>query len=319
MFETRFTKMLGVRYPIQCGTMMHISNAEFVAANANSGVFACLASAMCPNEQALKDEIRKTRDLTDRPFGINVSLFPGLIPIPVERTIDIAAAEGVNILETAGNTPAPYRRHIAERNLIHIHKCARVKDAVKAESVGADLVAVVGTECGGHPSMEDVTTMILLPMVTDRVRIPVIAGGGFCDGKGLVAALALGAEAMLSGTRFMNTDECRLHPSFKEKFIRARETDTVVIQRSIGSAARALRNAWAEKILQMEARQATLEELMPYISGRRAARVWLEGGEDATIGCGQAVGRTEDTVPIKDLVTRIMSQAQEVKKRIASV
>lgn len=319
MFKTRFTEILGVEHPIQCGTMMNISNAEFVAANAEAGIFACLASAMSPSEKALVGEIRKIKGMTSRAFGVNISLFPGLLPLAVERTIEVVAGEGVRIIETAGRSPEPYRSQIKESNLIHLHKCARVRDAVKAEKLGVDLVSVVGTECGGHPSMEEVTSLILIPMVTDRVRIPVVAGGGFCDGKTLVAALALGADAILSGTRFMNTAECRIHNNIKETLITARETDTAIIQKSIGSATRVLKNNWTDRILELERRGTTLEELMPYISGERSARAWLNGEEDAVLACGQVVGRSDKTLPIKDLVNQIMAEAGAVKERIAAL
>ena len=319
MFKTRFTEILGVEYPIQCGTMMHISNAEFTAVNANAGVFACLASAMSPNEQALVGEIRKLKDLSDRPFGVNVSLFPGLLPIPVEKTIDIVAKEGRGIIETAGHSPAPYREQIRASGLTHVHKCARLKDAMKAEALGVDIIAVVGSECGGHPSREDVTSLVLIPSVAEHTSIPLIADGGFCDGKTLVAALALGADAMLSGTRFMSTVECRLHDSYKEVLIQAKETHTVLTQRSIGSLSRVLRNSWAEKILEMEDKGATLEELMPYIRGKRGARAWINGDEDATLACGQAVGRTRETLSIRELVSGIMAEAEETRKRIVDL
>jgi nitronate monooxygenase len=316
MFKTRFTEMLGVQYPIQCGTMMYVSNAEFVAANANAGIFTCLASAMCTSESDLVDEIRKVKDLTDRPFGVNISLFPGLLPIAVERTIEVVARQGVRIIETAGRNPEPYRGQIRDSGLIHLHKCARARDAVKAEALGVDMVAVVGTECGGHPSMEDVTSMVLIPAVAERIRIPLVAGGGFCDGRTLVAALALGADAMLAGTRFLNTTECRIHPKTKDALLKAKETDTVVIQRSIGSATRVLRNEWAERVLDMEREGAALEDLMPLISGKRAGRAWISGEEDAVLACGQVVGRIHEIVSIKELVTKIMSEAEETKKRI---
>lgn len=316
MFKTRFTELLGVEYPIQCGTMMHVSNAEFVAANANAGIFACLASAMFPSEEALVDEIKRVKDLTDKTFGVNISLFPALLPIPVERTLDIVAQQRVRIIETAGRNPEPYMKRIKERNFLHIHKCARVRDAVKAEKLGVDIVAVVGTECGGHPSMEDVTSLVLIPSVADRIRIPLIAGGGFCDGRTLLAALALGADAMLVGTRFLNTLECRIHPKIKESLIKAQETDTVVIQRSIGSAIRVLKNTWADKVLEMERKGASREELMPLISGKRAGDAWIHGGDDAVFACGQVVGRTIETLSIKDLVSKIMSEAEETRQRV---
>ncbi|NQU03510.1 MAG: nitronate monooxygenase [Syntrophaceae bacterium] len=319
MFKTRFTELLGVEYPIQCGSMMYISDADFVAANANAGVFSCLISAMFPAEKELVDELKKLRDLTDRPFGVNISLFPGLLPMPVERYLDILAQQEIRFVETAGRSPEPYRKKIRESGFFHIHKCARVRDAVKAESLGVDMVAVVGTECGGHPSMEDVTSLVLIPEVADRISIPLVAGGGFCDGRSLVAALSLGADGVLMGTRFLNTPECRIHPALKEKLIQARETDTVVIQRSIGSATRVLKNNWAEKILEMEKKGTTLEELLPYIGGKRAEHAWIHGEEDAVFSCGQVVGRTRESLPIKDLVAKIMSEAEEASQRIWKV
>lgn len=316
MFKTRFTELLGVQYPIQCGTMMFISNADFVANCANAGIFTCLASAMFPSEEELVTEIRRLKDLTDKPFGINISLFPGLLPMPVEACLNIAAREGIRILETAGNNPAPYRQQIREKNFLHLHKCARIRDALKVEALGVDLVSLVGTECGGHPSMEDVTSLVMIPEGADRLRIPLVAGGGFCDGKTLVAALALGAEGVLMGTRFLNTVEAAIHPDHKERFIRAQETDTVVIQRSIGSATRVLKNSWAEHVLDLEKKQTPLEELLPVITGRRTAAAWRDGGEEAVIACGQVVGRTRETLPVKDLVDRIMTQAEEVSQKI---
>ena len=316
MFKTRFCEMLGVRYPIQCGTMMFISNPDFVAACANAGIFSCLASAMFPSEEKLTEAIRKLKDLTDQPFGVNISLFPGLLPMSVDQCLDIIAREGIKILETAGNNPAPYRAQIKEIGFIHLHKCARLRDAVKAQGLGVDLVSLVGTECGGHPSMEDVTTMVLIPEAASRLQIPLVAGGGFCDGKTLVAALAMGAEGVLMGTRFMNTEECAIHQSHKDRFIQAQETETVVIQRSIGSATRVLKNAWAEKVLDLEKKGTSLEELLPVISGKRTASAWLDGGDEAVIACGQVVGRTRETLPVKTLVDRIMEEAETAAKRV---
>ena len=316
MFKTRFTEFLGVEYPIQCGSMMYISDADFVAANANAGIFSCLISAMFPTEKELVDELKKLKDLTNRPFGVNISLFPGLLPMPVEHCLDILAQQEIRIVETAGRNPEPYRKKIRERSFFHIHKCARVRDAVKAESLGVDMVSVVGTECGGHPSMEDVTSLVLIPEVADRITIPLVAGGGFCDGRTLVAALALGADGVLMGTRFLNTPECRIHPVLKEKLIQARETDTVVIQRSIGSATRVLKNDWANKVLEMERKGTTLEELLPYISGKRTEHAWIRGEEDAVLACGQVIGRIKENLPIKDLVAKIMSEAEETSQRI---
>jgi nitronate monooxygenase len=299
--------------------MMHISDAEFVAACANAGVFACLASAMFPEAEKLVAEIQKIRDLTDRPFGVNISLFPALLSRPVEETLEILAKAGVRILETAGRNPGPYRDKIKELGFLHLHKCARVRDAVKAQALGVDLVAVVGIECGGHPSMEEVTSLILVPQVADHLEIPLIAGGGFSDGRTLVAALALGADGVLMGTRFLATKECPVHPALKEKLLKAQETDTLVIQRSIGNAVRVLRNEWSEQVLKMEAQGADLESLIPFIAGKRTARAWKSGEEDAVFACGQVVGRIRDIPTIRELVTRILAEAREAQQKIAQV
>ena len=159
MFQTKLTEVLGIKYPIQCGTMQAVSRAELVAAVAEAGGLACLPAATFPSKPELQEEIKKTRDMTDRPFGVNVSLFPALLPKPPEEMIETVIESGVNILETAGRSPEPYRAMISEAGLVHIHKCARVRDAAKADRLGVDIVSIVGTECGGHPSMEGVTLL----------------------------------------------------------------------------------------------------------------------------------------------------------------
>ncbi|MEW5914002.1 MAG: nitronate monooxygenase [Thermodesulfobacteriota bacterium] len=312
MFETRITKMLGIKYPIQCGTMMYLSNAEFVAANANAGILACLASAMYPDAQALRDEIAKLRDLTDQPFGVNVSLFPGHSAVVVDQVLDILAEQQVRLVETAGRSPEPHRARIRQAGFIHLHKCARLRDALKAQALGVDIVAVVGAECGGHPSMDEVTTMVLAPQVAAALDIPVIAGGGFCDGRSLVAGLALGAEAVLMGTRFLNTVECPAHQAIKGKLIQAQSEQTLIVQKSIGSAVRVLDNDWARQVLALEEKKVPLRDLMPYITGQRTKNSWLNGGDDALIACGQVVGRTKETLSVRQLVAQIMDEARTV-------
>jgi nitronate monooxygenase len=311
--------MVGVKYPIQCGTMMNISDAMFVAACANAGIFACIASAMFPDDKTLVDEIKKLRDLTDKPFGVNVSLFPGSDPRTTSVTLDILARENVKILETAGRSPEPHLEKIRQKNAVHIHKCARIRDAIKVDKLGVNIVSIVGAECGGHPGMEDISTLILVPETASQVKIPLLAGGGFCDGKSMVAALALGAEGVIMGSRFLNTEECRIHSSIKEKLIKAEMTDTMVIQKSIGSPVRVLKNEWSKKIEEAEKKGASLEELLPLITSKRASEAWLDGGEDAVFPCGEVVGRTKETLPIKDLVEKIMAEAEESSKRINKI
>ncbi len=319
MFKTRMTELLGVEHPIQCGTMMHLSDAELVAACANAGIFACVASAMYPDENSLIDELNKLKGLTDKPFGVNVSLFPGSDARTVDVTLDILASEGVNIIETAGRSPQAHLDKIRENDAIHLHKCARLRDAIKVEKLGVDMVTVVGAECGGHPGMEDVSTMVLIPEVANNINIPLIAGGGICDGKGLVAALAMGADGVVIGSRFINVKECKVDEIIKKQMINAGLTDTTVIQKSINSPIRVLDNNWAREIIEMEENGATLEELLPKLSGQLSGEAWTTGGENAIFPCGQVIGRIKETVSVKELVDQVLSEAKSVETRIHSL
>lgn len=316
MFKTRMTEVLGVKYPIQCGTMMHLSDADLVAACANAGIFACLASAMYPDENSLLDELNKLKGLTDKPYGVNVSLFPGHDSRTVDVTLDILASEGIKIIETAGRSPHTHLDKIRQNDVVHIHKCARLRDAIKVDKLGVDMVTVVGAECGGHPGMEDVSTLVLIPEVADSINIPLIAGGGFCDGKGLVAALAMGADGIIVGSRFINSVECKVNETIKQMMIEAGLTDTMVIQKSIKSPVRVLINDWAMEIAEMEKKGASIEELLPKLSGQLSGAAWQTGGGDAVFPCGQVIGRTKETLTVMELVDKIITEANEVAQRV---
>jgi len=317
--KTRITELLGVKYPIQVGTMMHISNAEFVAACANAGVFACMATAMFPDEETLRAELTKVKELTDKPFGVNVSLFPGHDARSVDVTLDIVNEMGVKIIETAGHSPKPHLDKIRSNGAVHVHKCARIRDAVKVDALGVDIISIVGAECGGYPGMEEISTLVLVPEATSQIKAPMFAGGGFCDGKTLMAGLSLGAEGVIMGSRFMNTDECRIHTEAKKRFIAAGLTDTMVIQKSIHSPVRVLQNDWALEIERMEKSGATLEELLPKLSGQLSGEAWTQGGDDAIFPCGQVIGRVKETLSIQALVEKIMAEATEVQSRVAAI
>jgi len=317
MLKTRMTELLGVDYPIQCGTLMWLSRAELVAAVANAGAFACLAAHSFENRAELTAEIRKTKQLTDRVFGVNVSLMPTLKPQDVTDMIKITIDEGVKIIETAAGNPEPYRPQIVEAGLIHIHKCARVRDAAKMSRMGVDAVAIVGTEAGGHPGMEKVGSLVLIPQAVDQVTVPLIAGGGFSDGRSLVAALALGADGVLMGTRFMTAKECIIHPDIKRRLVEAQETDTLFVMESIRNPGRVLRNPWAEKVLEMEKVGSTLEQLAPVISGKITLKGWLDGGFDQGLFyCGQVVGRIKDEPSAAEIIKSIVEEAVQVKERM---
>ncbi len=321
MLQTKMTEILGVKYPIQCGTMQAISTSELVAPVANAGGFCCLPAATYQDKESFMDEVKKTKDMTDQPFGVNVGLFPEMTTtVTAEERIDWVIESGVKIIETAGRNPAPYRKQIVDGGLTHIHKCARVRDAVKVDDMGVDMVSLVGTECGGHPSMEDVTTLILIPAALDKINGPLIAGGGFADGRGLMAALALGAAGVNMGTRFMATKECPIHEDFKQKLIETQENETVLVMKSLMNPSRVLKTPGSEKILELEAKSATLEELAPYISGRVSAGGWKEGTFDQGMyPGGQVVGRIHDNPTVAELIQSIVDQAVEVKAQMDQI
>jgi len=318
MLQTKMTEILGVKYPIQCGTMQNITRAELVAPVANAGGFCCLPAATFQTKEEFMDEVKKTRDMTDQPFGVNVGLFPEMTAtVTAEERLDWLIESGVKILETAGRNPAPYRQQIIDGGLIHIHKCARTRDAVKVAGLGVDIVSIVGTECGGHPSMEEVTTLVLIPAALDKIDKPLIAGGGFSDGKGLMAALSLGAAGVNMGTRFMATQECPIHPDFKQKLIETPETDTLLVMKSLMNPSRVLKTPGSDKIIELESKGATLEELAPHISGRTSADGWTKGAFDQGMyPGGQVVGRIHDNPTVAELIQRTVDEALEVKKNL---
>lgn len=318
MLHTKLTEILGIKYPIQCGTMQGITKAEMVAPVANAGALCCIPSATFAIKAEFMDEVKKTQDMTDKPFGVNVGLFPSMVQTAsAEERIDWVIEAGVKILETAGRSPMPYREKITGAGLIHIHKCARSRDAVKMDGAGIDIVSVVGTECGGHPSMEEVTSLVLIPTVLDKITTPLIAGGGFADGKGLMAALCLGAAGVNFGTRFMATQECPIHPDFKQKLVETAETETLLVMKSLQNPSRVLKTPGSETIIEMEAKGATLEELAPHISGRTAATGWEKGAFDKGMyPGGQVVGRINDVPTVAELIQRIVDEATAVKKNL---
>jgi NADH:quinone reductase (non-electrogenic) len=323
MLKTRMTEILGIKYPIQCGTMMRITTAELVAPVANAGGFCCLPAAAFPTSKELKDEIKKTQDLTNQPFGVNVSLFPALTPRSPEDVLEDIIESGVNIIETAGNNPEPYRQIITDANVTHVHKCARVQDAIKADKLGVDIISIVGTECGGHPSMEGVTSIVLIPKAAAAIKAPLIAGGGFCNGRSLIAALALGASGINMGTRFLATEECPVHENVKKRISAAGEADTMMIMKSLRNPSRVLRTPWTEKIVELESQGATLEDLIPYISGEVSKKGWNEGKlEEGIYAMGQAIGLIDDIPTVAELMESLIREAdntwQAVNKQAAS-
>lgn len=299
--------------------MQWLARAELVAAVSNAGALGIMTSSSFPTAKELRAELRKARSLTDKPFGVNINLFPTMRPLNLEEYIDTIIAEGVRIVETAGRSPEPYMERLKKGGVKVMHKVVGTKFARTAERVGCDAVIIDGFECAGHPGEDDVTSLILIPLTADAVKVPVIAAGGFGDGRGLVAALALGAEAILMGTRFMATQECWAHPKVKEWLIKAKETDTLLIQRSLRNTARVLRNTVSDKVVEMENKGATLEQLQPLITGMKEKELMETGNLEAgLLHAGQVVGLIRDIPTIKELVERTVSEAEEIRKLLSA-
>jgi NAD(P)H-dependent flavin oxidoreductase YrpB (nitropropane dioxygenase family) len=319
VFKTRITELLGTKYPILQGAMLWLARAELVSAVSNSGGLGIISSATFPTVRALRDEIRKTRSLTDKPFAVNITLLPTFRPVNHEEYINATIEEGVGIIETSGRSPEPFMKLCKDNELKVIHKCARVRDARTAERIGVDAVTIVGFEAGGNPGMEDVTSLVQIPLAADAVKIPVIAGGGIVDGRGLIAALALGAEGVMMGTRFLASQECLVHPKIKEWLVKAAENDTLMINRSFNNPERVLKTALSLKVLEMEENGATLEELLPMITGLQGKKALEEGDiNTGVIASGQCVGLIHDIPSVKDIFTSILAEAAAAGRRLNS-
>jgi NAD(P)H-dependent flavin oxidoreductase YrpB (nitropropane dioxygenase family) len=318
--RTRFTEALGIQYPLIMGTMMGWSTAELVAAAANAGAFASIASSMFDTSDALREEIRRTKRLTDRPFGVNINLFPAMRPTNVHEYVDAALDEGVRVIETAGRSPEELVDRIKTGGAKLMHKCARLRDARKAESVGADIVEIVGGECGGHPSREQIGSLVLIPQVVDAVSVPVVGGGGIGDARGFVATLALGVDGVIMGTRFLATYECRVHDNMKKRMIEAQSTESVLALGSVGDPMRALKTAIVAEVLAMEERGTTLEELLTVVAGEKTRQAVVDGDIDnSLLPCGQIVGMVSEVTSIRDLIEGIMQEAEAVYDRLGGM
>jgi len=317
MFKTRITEMFGIEYPIIQGALMWLSRAELVAAVSNAGGLGIIAALTFPTAQELREEIKKTKSLTDKPFAVNITLLPTIRPRNHEEYIEAAIEEGVGIIETAGRNPRQYMNQLREGGVKVMHKVASVKAVKTAERIGVDAVTIVGFEEGGNPGMDDVTSSVLIPIAVDSVSIPVIAAGGIGDARGFVAALALGAEGVLMGTRFMISQECPLHPNIKQWLLQATEKDTLMIMRSINNPERVVTTNFARSVLQMEEKGTSLEELLPLIDGLRQKRALDKGDVDeAILPCGQVVGLIHEIPTVREIIEGIVNEARLIGQRL---
>jgi nitronate monooxygenase len=322
MIKTKVTEMLGCKYPIIVGTMANISNPEFVAASSNAGACAVLASANYQSPDDLREAIRKTQSLTSEPFAVNINLFPALMPQEkLEEYVVATLDEGVKIIETSGHkAPEKLVPKFKEGGAIWIHKCAGVRYAITGAKLGADMITVVGYENGGATGILDIGTLVMTPSAVDALDVPVIAGGGVSDGRGIAAVLALGAEGVIMGTRMMATKECPIHDNLKQALVQATETDTTIAMRTIRNTHRFWKNKAAEKVLELEARKATLQEIVQVASGENARKMYREGDVDVgIISCGQGVGLCKDIPTVKELLDRIMTETEGVIQNLNTI
>ncbi len=311
--KTRFTTLFGVSFPLMSGGMMWISKAPLVAAVANAGGLGVLTALSHPDPEAFRKEIQATRALTAQPFGVNLTLLPTLKPVPYERYLQVALEEGIDIVETAGRSPEPFMPLLKAKKVKVIHKCTSLRHALKAEALGCDAVSIDGFECAGHPGEEDIGGLVLIPRVTKALQIPVIASGGFADGRGLVAALALGSEGINMGTRFLLTKEAPLNEELKQKLANAQENETSLIFRSLKNSARVYDNEQAQAILRLEAAGKGIEEIAPLASGLRGFKAYQSGDDQhAVLTLGQVVGLIDDIPSVEELIQRIMKEAKSL-------
>ncbi|MDZ5470632.1 nitronate monooxygenase family protein [Bacillus sp. 31A1R] len=317
-WKTRVSELLNIKYPIIQGGLAHLAYSDLAAAVSNAGGLGQVTAMSLPNPQSLREEIKKVKLLTNKPFGVNFAI--GQHGRPFSDYLEVAIEEEVPVITMTGGNPSPIFEQLKGTNIKKLVLVAAKRQAVKAEELGADAVMVVGQEGGGHLGRDDIGTMVLIPQVVDAVSIPVIASGGIGDGRGLMAALSLGAEGIEMGTRFIATKEC-VHASdeYKTRLVNGTENDTVVIKRSIGAPARAISNSWTDKILELEKGQAGYEELKDYVSGKANKRYIYEGKEDEGFAwAGQVMGLIKDVPTVEELFHRMVSDAEKIRRNWAN-
>ena len=319
MFQTKITEMFGISYPIVVGTMMHLARAEMVAAASNAGALGVLSSAIFQTKEEFRREVQKLKGMTDRPFAVNLNLFPAMRPIDNREYLEVIFDEGIRIVETSGHrAPDDLAKDLKANGVLLVHKCVGVRYALKAQSIGADAVTVVGYENGGATGILDVTTLCLVPRVVDALKVPVIGGGGVADGRGFLALLSLGAQGVILGTAALIAEECPLHPDLKRALIGAGELDTMVIMRSIQNSHRVWTNEAAKKVAELERLGAGLAEIVKVAGGDKSKRMYQEGDLHAgVISCGQGIGLVKKILPMKDLIGGIIDQADALRKKLA--
>ncbi|CAO3574766.1 unnamed protein product [Mortierella alpina] len=313
VLQTKLTKLVGIKHPIVQGGMQWVGTAELASAVSNAGGLGILTALTQPTPEHLRNEIRRCRTMTNKPFGVNLTLLPAMTPPPYGEYSDVIVQEGIKVVETAGNNPGEYIRKFKEAGIVVIHKCTSIRHALSAQRLGVDMLSIDGFECAGHPGEDDVTGLILLPLAAKALKVPFIASGGFGDGTGLAAALALGAEGVNMGTRFLCTQESPIHNNIKEQMVQASERDTALIFRTLHNSARVFKNKVAKEVIAIEGKPggAEFSEVAPLVAGARGKLVYEIGDPDHGIWtAGQIVGLIKDIPTCEVLLKRMVKEAE---------
>lgn len=322
--RTRITELFGIEHPIVQGGMHYVGYAELASAVSNAGGLGIVTALTQPTPEDLAREIARCREMTDRPFGVNITILPTFRDVPYGEYLQAIVEGGVKIVETAGRNPEPHLPVLKAAGIKVIHKCTSVRHAVKAERIGCDAASVDGFECGGHPGEDDIPNMILLPRAAEELTIPFIASGGMADGRSLVAALALGADGMNMGTRFIATQEAPVHDNVKQALVEADELQTRLIMRPLRNTERVLSNAATERVLEIEREKGDevgIEDIRHLVAGEQGRKVLQDGEMDAGAwSCGMVAGLIHDVPTCKELIDRIMAEAEAIiGERLAGV
>jgi len=310
--KTAVTELLGIRYPIVQGGMQWVGTAELASAVANAGGLGILTALTQPTPEDLRKEIARCRTMTDQPFGVNLTILPAITPPPYAEYLQAIIDSGIRIVETAGNSPKDFIGKLKEHDIKVVHKCTSVRHALSAQRYGVDIVSIDGFECAGHPGEDDVPNLILIPAAVSALEIPVIASGGIGDGRGMAAALALGAQGINMGTRFMCTREAPIHDKVKQALLQASERDTNLMFRTMHNTARVFKNAISDEVVKLERGGAKFEDVRHLVAGARGKAALRNGDiDEGVISAGMVIGLIHDIPTCAELIERIVSECRE--------
>jgi NADH:quinone reductase (non-electrogenic) len=318
--RTQVTELLGIEYPIIQGGMQWVGYAELASAVSNAGGLGVLTALTQPTPEDLRREIERCRGMTDKPFGVNLTILPAIKTPPYAEYLSAIIESGIKIVETAGNNPKDMLPRLKEHGIKTIHKCTSVRHALSAERHGIDIVSIDGFECAGHPGEDDVPGLILFPAAARALKVPIVASGGIGDGRGMAAALALGAQGINMGTRFMCTKEAPIHDNIKQALVAAGERDTNLMFRTMHNTARVFKNAVSSEVVAMEKRGAKFEEVRHLVTGARG-KVALNNGEvdGGVISAGMVIGLIDDIPTCAELIQRIVRECREHLRAAAAM